>query len=188
MSSRLLIATIGDYETLCRAVLPSDVEAAEHFASMHRRCEYLAWRALLYAELGRKVDVGYRANGAPYIIDDEQLHIGVSHCRDLVAIVIGSEPCSVDIERRDRNFRRAVAKFLGADEQWILDAEGDALAIAWSAKECAYKYTSGDYALSDICIRSIDYASRTIAYDIEGKTSDMMHFEIKPEHVVVTIG
>ncbi|MBR2962262.1 MAG: 4'-phosphopantetheinyl transferase superfamily protein [Alistipes sp.] len=188
MSSKLLIATIGDYDTLCDAVLQSDVEAVQHFASLHRQREYLAWRALLYAELGRKVEIGYRANGAPYIIDNDQLHIGVSHCRDLVAVIVGDKPCSVDIERRDRNFHRALSKFIGEEEQWLLDAGDDALAIAWSAKECAYKWSSGDCALSDIHIHSIDYNKGIIAYDIDGKTFDKMHFEIKPEHIVVTIG
>lgn len=188
MSSKLLIATIGSFEELCRNVSQRDIEAVEEIASTHRKCESLAWRALLYAELGQQVDIGYTDSGAPYIVGDEHHYIGVSHCRDRVAIVVGDMPCSVDIERRDRNFRRVAAKFLSDKEQWIVDAGDDALAVAWSAKEAAYKYCQGGIALSDIHIRSIDFGNGVIEYEIAEKSCGSMHFTLEKEHIVVTIG
>lgn len=188
MSSKLLIADIGSYEQLCRNARQCDIEALQGIASMHRKCESLAWRALLYAELGRQVDIGYTESGAPYIVGDEKTYIGVSHCRDRVAVIVGDAPCSVDIERRDRNFRRAASKFIREEEQWIVDLGDDALAVAWSAKEAAYKYCQGGIALSDVHIRSIDFGDGVIEYDIAGKNIGLMHFRLEKEHIVVTIG
>ena len=188
MSSKLLTAAIGDYETLCRAATAKDIEEAQRFVSLHRRCEYLAWRALLYTELGRQVEIGYSADGAPHIIGEPNIHIGVSHCRDRVAVIIGNEPCSVDIERRDRNFRRVAPKFINADEQFVYDAGKDALGIAWSAKECAYKYATDEVALSDIHIRKIDYATGIVEYDICGESFTTMRFVVEKEHIIVTLG
>ena len=97
----------------------------------------------------------YRDNGVPAL---QEGYIGVSHTRGYAAIIIGEEPCGIDIERRDRNFSRAVYRILTDEEREGATTLPDGAGIYWCAKEALYKWgghTESDYQ-RDIRIDTID--------------------------------
>ena len=70
---------------------------AARFGSARRRSEYLTWRTLVRRELGRDAVIGYNGVGAPVVTSPEGYFIGVSHCRERVAVCISRQRCAVDI-------------------------------------------------------------------------------------------
>lgn len=105
-----------------------------------RRREWLAWRALVRRELGAGVAICYDAVGAPVISGPGAggLRIAVAHCPGRVAVGFSDAPCGVDIERRDRDFSRALSRYLTPEECGL--AAGDVWpGVAWCAKEALYK-------------------------------------------------
>ena len=115
-----------------------DLAIVARFSSEHRRREVLAWRSVVRRELGNDCTIGYDEWGAP-IVGTPNTHIGISHCRDLVAVIISDAPCAIDIEERGRNFERVWERYMTSEEQ-ALSADTDWLAKVWCAKEALYKY------------------------------------------------
>lgn len=157
MAKGLFIESLMSEAELQSRVLKSDVEMASAFGSERRRCEFLTWRAIVYRELGFDIKIGYNGVGAPIISNVEGLYISVSHCITHVAVVISSNPCTVDIETTSRRFDRVVSRYISSREHQISD---DALfpAIVWSAKEALYKLAGerGLDFIEDIYVDSFD--------------------------------
>jgi phosphopantetheinyl transferase len=125
-----------EHETL-PLVSEEDRRRAAELTSPERRRETLAWRALLYRELGM-IPITYAPCGAPELPQGEGF-IGVSHSRTQVALCYCPQaPCAVDIEREDRHFERIKSRYLTSSEQQ-LSHHPAYLCIAWCAKECLYK-------------------------------------------------
>ena len=138
MSSRLLIESIGSEAELRPLAMPEDVVAVEGLSNERRRCEVLAWRAMVRRELGKDVAISYDDYGAPNVslLDT---YISVSHSRGVVALLISDAPCAVDIEHIARNFRGVASKYLSIEELALAERY-DLYAEMWSAKETLYKY------------------------------------------------
>lgn len=127
----------AETESLYDRVTAQDRSLAAAIASPTRRRETLAWRALLYRELGPK-KITYAPCGAPELAEGEGF-IGVSHSRHSVALCYSpTHPCAVDIESADRNFERLIPRYLTPGEQQLCSHPAYAC-IAWCAKECLYK-------------------------------------------------
>lgn len=159
----LLTGPIASEAELTATAREDDLHAVAAFVSEHRRREYLAWRALLYGYLGRDVRVEYDASGAPRLVSHPDLHISVSHCRDMVAVALSDRVCGVDMERLDRDFMKAAPRFLSARERALSEDKRLAAAV-WCAKECLYKMYGrrGMDLLRDLAVGSVDFASGTI--------------------------
>ena len=138
MSSHLFVAKIGTEEALIAVAAAEDRAAVASFANTRRRCEVLAWRALVRRELGARVLISHDEYGAP-VVDLQNTHISVSHSREKVAVLISDAPCAVDIESVSRDFRRVADHYLSAEEQQMAERY-DIYAEMWSAKEALYKY------------------------------------------------
>ncbi len=134
----LIAGPIPAEEVLAATAREEDLRAAAAFVSEHRRREYLAWRALLYSYLGEGARVVYGPEGAPRLVSHPALWLGVSHCRDMVAVAVSERRCGVDIECLDRDFMKAAPRFL-TDEELSLSRDGRLAAAVWCAKECLYK-------------------------------------------------
>jgi phosphopantetheinyl transferase len=115
-----------------------DIAAVTHISNKSRRCEVLAWRAIVRRELGNDVHIGYDEYGAPQV-DIHDRYISVSHSRGVVAVLISDTPCAVDIEHKDRDFRRVASRYLSDREREIAE-QNNLFAEMWSAKEALYKY------------------------------------------------
>lgn len=137
--------------------------AAQEFLRERRRREFLTWRAIVRRELGPEVQLAYNEAGAPVVVGRDDVHIGVSHCRDRVAVCISDAPCAVDIEPQRRDFSRAVPRYMSSAEQTLSD---DPLlpAVVWCAKETLYKYAGrpGLDLLHDLQVDAVDLEGGTV--------------------------
>lgn len=169
MSSRLCIERIPPLDALAARAHPADAAVAGTFGSLHRRREFLAWREIVRRIAGRDVEIGYDEWGAPQITGSS-LHIGVSHSRDHVAVIVSERPCAVDIESLSRDFGKVAARYLTTEER-ALSSHPDFLAAAWCAKEALYKYyrRGGLNLLSDIRIAAVDFGRGEIHGTVRGE-------------------
>lgn len=147
MKSRLVIRTIPPYaEAMSRATELERTEAVARFSTEGRRAEWLTWRSVVREIAGSDVRIEYNPCGAPeghFDNPNHILYIGVSHCRGRVAVAMAERPCGVDIEWGERDFERATAKFLSAEERAVESAYPERMCGAvWCAKEAVYKYFS----------------------------------------------
>ena len=138
MSSRLVIESIASEEALRECATAADLAFVEQYGSASRRCEVLAWRAIVRRELGAEVAISHDDYGAPKV-DNPNIHISVSHSRDRVAVLFSNGVCAVDIESVERDFRRVASRYLSAEEQALAERY-NIFAEMWSAKEALYKY------------------------------------------------
>ncbi len=155
MSSRVVIERIATEEALRKGATAEDLAFVERFGAESRRCEVLAWRALVRRELGN-CRISHDEYGAPKV-DIADTYIGISHSRDYVALVVSDSACAIDIEDVERNFSRVATRYLSSAEQTLAE-ENNLFAEMWCAKEALYKYYSKgnlDF-VADISI--IDYS------------------------------
>jgi phosphopantetheinyl transferase len=113
----------------------------QHFASKHRRLEWLSVRMLLYTLLGGEKKIMYRSTGKPYL-PDYSYCISISHTRGYAAVILSSvNEVSIDIEQYGERIRRVAHKFMHDDEQPSLYFNSDvwSLLLHWSAKEAMFK-------------------------------------------------
>lgn len=164
------------------------MERAAGFGSAARRSGYLGWRATVYRELGMDVEIGYDEWGGPVVVGRDDVHIGVSHSADYVAVIISDAPCAVDIERILRNFGHVVPKYLSPAEM-SLSSHPDFPAAAWCAKETMYKYLRHGVhnMLSDMTIEAVNFERGTIDGRACGKA---LHMRMRREkdNIVVFLG
>jgi phosphopantetheinyl transferase len=138
VNSHLFIEKIGSEATLREGATAEDLAFVERISNSGRRCEVLAWRAIVRRELGADVEIFYDEYGAPKV-DRPNTYIGVSHSKGVVAVYISEKPCAVDIEHSNRDFRRVASRYLSIEEQRLADGY-DIFAEMWCAKEALYKY------------------------------------------------
>ena len=187
MSSRLLIESIGSEAELRPLAMPEDVVAVEGLSNEHRRCEVLAWRAMVRRELGRDIAIFYDEYGAPNVALLDT-YISISHSRDVVALLISDAPCAVDVEYLDRNFRGVASKYLSATEQALAE-EYDIYAELWSAKETLYKYyRKGSLDLvQHISIEEYSPTDNTFVATILGGDKIVVKIDKREAYVVTSI-
>ena len=185
---RLFIEPIATEEALREGATAEDRAIVEAFSSAHRRREVLAWRSIVRRELGSDCAIGYDEWGAP-VVGNSDTHIGVSHCRDLVAVVISDSPCAVDVEERSRNFEGVSARYMTEQER-AFASEEDWAAKVWCAKEALYKYyRRGNLDLkSEISIVGYSPTSQLIEAQLPNGLHKEVKVEVRGEHIVATIG
>lgn len=188
MSSRLCIERIPALESLVAAAHPADAAVAAAFASPQRRREFLAWRATARRMAGDGAELDYDEWGAPVIVGSP-LHIGVSHSRDHVAVIISDEPCAVDIENLSRDFSKAMPRYL-SDEERALSSHPYFPAAAWCAKEALYKFyrRRGIDLLSDIRIAAVDFDKGEIRGTVHDGKEIAMRMSYHDSDIAVCIG
>lgn len=146
MNSRLFIENIDTEEALLRISHTEDIAVARGFSNANRRCETLAWRAIVRRELGEGVTISYDEYGAPQV-DVDGKFISVSHSRGVVAVLIADGECAVDIEHAERDFGRVAERYLSPTEVKIAE-QYNLYAEMWCAKEALYKlYKKGSVDL-----------------------------------------
>ena len=166
MSSRLFIEKIGSEEALREGANSEDLRFVETCSNQNRRCEVLAWRAIVRRELGADVQIDYDDSGAPKV-DTPATCISVSHSRGVAAVLMSDTPCAVDIEHSDRDFRRVANRYL-SERELALAEEHNLFAGIWCAKEALYKYHKVgklDF-IRDVVIREYSPQSGTLTATI----------------------
>ena len=138
MANRLVVESVASESVLRDGAVAEDIDFVETFANADRRCEVLAWRTIVRRELGRGVEIFYDEYGAPKV-DVPNTNISVSHSKGSVAVLFSDNPCAVDIEHTNRDFRRVANRYLAQSEQKLAE-QYDIFAEMWCAKEALYKY------------------------------------------------
>ena len=161
MSSRLHIEQIETEEALLQISQTGDIAVVEGFANARRRCEALAWRAIVRRELGADVVISYDEYGAPRV-DVPSTFISVSHSRGVVAVLISEHQCAVDIEHAERDFAKVAERYLSPAEYRVAEM--------WCAKEALYKYhkKGGVDLVKDLVISDYLPKSNTLVATILG--------------------
>ena len=159
---------------------------AARFGSERRRREYLTWRTLVRRELGRGAQIAYDGVGAPVVTEPGGFFIGVSHCRERVAVCISTERCAVDIESVGRDFAAASERCMTAGERAFSD-DGRLGALLWCAKETLYKLSRrrGLDLLRDLAIERIDFAAGEVVGRVRGGEPIPMRLELREGLIVV---
>lgn len=188
MSSRLIVEAIASEETLLALATAEDRAFVEQFGSAKRRCEVLAWRAMVRRELGDEVAISHDEYGAPQV-DTPNIYISISHSRDRVALLISDTPCAVDIEDATRNFRNVASKYLSRTEQ-LLAERYDLFAEMWCAKEALYKYyrKGGLDYVEQILILGYDADCQSFDASICGGETIRVRLKREGNHSIALIG
>lgn len=184
MIDKVLISPLLSEQQCIDSATSADLAFAAGL-SPQRRLETLSWRVVLYKHLRQQVDIGYDENGAP-IINGSNLHIGVSHTVDKVAVIVSHNRCAVDIERIDRDVERVSDRFMTDKEREIATTPIKRLTM-WCAKECYYKLHSARRLkiLSQIELLDLDMENgRVVVCDVEG-IQEELKLLIDGEHIIV---
>lgn len=109
-----------------------------------RKKEFLATRILLQKLLHKNALIHYDSFGKP-LLNEDNMHISISHSQDFACIYLSNCNVGVDIEQSHRNISRVSKRFLNREEQKFiasLDNEQFAMILYWAAKEAIFKCTS----------------------------------------------
>lgn len=188
MGSNLYVEPLLEEAAAAEKATPQERETARALRSPQRRREYLSWRAIVRRELG-PVGIDYSREGAPLLTDRRNLHLSVSHCPGWVAVYISNTPCAVDIELKTRDFRKAIPRFLTADEHSLSD---DPLwpGMVWCAKEALYKFARqpGLDLLRDLRIESYDPGKSEAKGRIKNGTPVRISVRCHGDLIVASVG
>ena len=189
----LLIGHIAPLEELEAEASEEELQSVARFSSSSRRAERLSWRIMLRRVVGRGVTIEYSSQGAPLLSEEVVVnnyhykYISVSHCRDMVAVMLSQQPCGVDIEQMGRDFGRVSNRYITAEERRLSDNPRFEAAV-WCAKEALYKLAQreGLDFRRDISITAVDFESgRIVGRVAEFSNVDMQIVWPDEEHIVV---
>ena len=151
--------------------------------SEKRKLEILAVRALLKKMRGNaKLD--YNKYGAPILYDNKK--ISISHSKQLVAIIVSELKSGIDIEINSERVFKVKNKFLSNND--ITNESQEDLTIAWSTKECIFKWhQKGNLNFKDdILIKRINHLSKTIEVFFD-KNLFILNFLKINNHILVYV-
>ena len=115
-----------------------------------RKKERILSRYLLEKLLGKVVNVHYEASGKPIM---DGVNFSISHTKNYVAVIVGSNTVGIDIEHKSDRIFRVTEKImskdeletlnsltLGAEKTGTFSAEAQKFALlCWGAKETVFK-------------------------------------------------
>ena len=122
----------------------------EGISNKVRKKERILSRYLLELLVGKKAEVKYEASGKPIM---DGVNFSISHTKNYVAVIVGSDTVGVDIEHKSDRIFRITEKIMSKDELETLnslafgaektgtfsaDAQKFAL-LCWCAKETVFK-------------------------------------------------
>ena len=155
----------------------------DQIKSQKRKLEILAVRALL-KEMCGNVKLDYNKYGAPIL--DNKKKISISHSKQLIAIIVSEFKPAIDTEIISKRILKIKDKFISKYDN-INDSQED-LTIAWSTKECIFKWHQKGYInfRDDISIKSIDHSTKTIKVTFD-KNLFILNFLKINNHILVYV-
>ena len=115
-----------------------------------RKKERILSRYLLETLIGKVADVNYEASGKPIM---DGVNFSISHTKNYVAVIVGSDTVGVDIEHKSDRIFKVTEKIMHTDElntlssfaknteqTGIFSSEAQKFALlCWCAKETVFK-------------------------------------------------
>ena len=134
------IYPLEDLEEHC-FLSPKEKEYYSTFRSLQRKKEFLTVRILLQEKYDKSFQISYKESGQPFIKNNKELNISISHNKDWVVIAISKRQIGIDIEKVSKKILRIKEKFCSKKELENIDSNQETkhLSMLWSAKESAYK-------------------------------------------------
>lgn len=161
-------------------LLTRPIELKERSAS--REAERSALHLLLENHFGSSRTVAYRPSGQPYLLEEPDLFLSLSHTQGYVLVGLSSNPIGVDIERIDERVPRVTARVLTEKTKAYLERTDEKLRyllyhLLWTAGEALYKLVEDSRLVSDF-----DYDLSTLRYDKDYKHFSLSAYQrTKPE-------
>lgn len=162
-------------------LLTSPIPVKERSAS--REAERSALHLLLEQHFGAQRTIAYSSSGQPYLLEEPDLFLSLSHTQGYVLAGLSSQPIGVDIERIDERVPRVAARVLSESTRAYLEQiEDDRLRyllyhLLWTAGEALYKLVEDSQLVSDF-----DYDFSTLRYDKDYKHFTLSAYQrTKPE-------
>ena len=157
-----------DLDTLLNMLNTSQSEYTEihNISHIKRRKQNIAARLLLNHLAGKKVELKYTKNGAPYC--KKFKHISISHSKNYCALIISEKNIGIDIQYQKKNIVELQNKFINTIEGIHLKTQNknEKLHFMWCAKEAIYKtiHNQACSFLKDIHIDCDQSTMNTIGY------------------------
>lgn len=111
-----------------------------------RRKQWLASRLLIRKIINPKGQIlmEWDSFGKPVIVNYD-FEVSISHCKDMVAVIVGDKKSGIDIEKKTDRILRIAHKFVRQDELDFIEKakEADYYLTIWAAKETMFKYMGG---------------------------------------------
>ena len=117
--------------------------AREAFASVKRRAEWLAVRAILALKFGGRVQIVYDGAGKP-LLDGVAGYVSVSHTKGYAVVAFSRDSeVGVDVELTSRDVMSVAGRFMPAESLDVYPpVERNRVALLnWCAKEALFKIT-----------------------------------------------
>lgn len=119
------------YELLTRSIDPT-----RH--ASRRDTERQGVESLLHGRLGSDVELAHTPQGAPLLVGME-LHVSISHCRDMVVVALSDSEVGVDVETWREQLPKVAPRVFSSDEMMWAGSARERLLRLWTAKEAIYK-------------------------------------------------
>ncbi len=88
------------------------------------------------------LEIGYKQTGQPYLKENPELFLSVSHAKGWFAVIVGSQAVGIDIQTVSSRLKQGQDYF--RNERELEFSEDDlALHLMWGAKEAFYKLKEG---------------------------------------------
>ena len=184
----ILWMQVDNYDSTSAAAELTSLEVTKlnSFKFFSRRLQFVAVRALLNHHFNEKVHVMYLPTGAPYL-DEQHLHISVSHSSDVVAVAISAQPLGIDVECNIEKPLRILSKFANDNEcNCFTGIEGLQAAKLWSVKEAVFKVFRENLPFKDIQVSGKESKLDVIA-DHEGVVKPVQVYHGRIEDCVLSV-
>ena len=129
------IAIWDTQETLDKLLKLSKPFDLTKFKTEKRKKEFLASRLLLQ-EFSPNTSISYNQFGAPELSNGK--NISISHCKEIVAIIISDQQVGMDIEQISEKALKLATKFISDKNLENLNKEKATL--IWCIKEAVFKW------------------------------------------------
>lgn len=150
-------------------------EELEGISNEKLRREKIMTLALVRGYLGREVTIGHRTDGSPFVAEEPELFLSLSHSGNRAAAAFSkTAPVGIDIQEPSQKLFRVAERFLRPEEIDFWSRSADNLLRAWTIKEAVYKAAGIKELLSGeiFLFRGQKYAEvkhckETIRYNLE---------------------
>lgn len=120
--------------------------------------------------------IGHLESGQPFLVDHPQLHLSISHCKNVVAVAIDDRnPIGIDVESRRKISPALLSRVCSAEEQQLIALSPDPdleFIRLWTRKEAYVKqqgtgikdslpYTELMASRQSLCITSHQLSANT---------------------------
>lgn len=121
-----------------QALLGPELQQFNSITNQQRKKIFLGVRMLRKA-LKLSTPITYLKTGKPILLE-AQVHISISHTKDIVALAKSEQPIGIDIEDKNRDCTRLINKFISANEKILFEPlQGNWPLELWCTKEAIYK-------------------------------------------------